>query len=68
MIITRPLKNRIESVKSRSKLTEEQIIARIKKQTDYDNKDLSAFTVIENDGDVPELKEKIISAVEKLTK
>ena len=60
MIITRPLKNRIESVKSRSKLTEEQIIARIKKQTDYDNKDLSAFTVIENDGDVPELKEKVL--------
>lgn len=68
IVITRPLNNRIESVKSRSNLTEEQILARIRKQTDYDNKDLSAFTVIENNSDVNKLKEKLLSVIEILMK
>ena len=68
IVITRPLKDRIESVKQRSNLTEEQIKARINKQTDYDSKDLSLYHVIVNDGDENALKDKVLSLVNNLTK
>ena len=66
LVITRPLKERIESVKTRSNLTEEQIVARINAQVDYQQKDLSPYTVITNDGDQVVLKEKVLSSVKQL--
>lgn len=66
LVITRPLKDRIESVKTRSNLTEEQIIARINAQVDYENKDLSPYSVIINDSDQLALKEKVLSLVKRL--
>ena len=66
IVITRPLKDRIESVKIRSNLAEEQIIARINAQVDYEQKDLSPYTVIINDGNQQSLKEKVLSSVKKL--
>ena len=50
LVITRPLEERIESVKTRSKLNEKEILARVNAQVDYDKLDLSNYTVIENDG------------------
>lgn len=67
LVITRPLKDRIDSVKTRSNLTEEQIKARINAQVNYEQIDLSAYTVIMNDGDKTALKEKVLDAVKKLT-
>ncbi len=63
-VITRPLKDRIESVKVRSKLTEEQILERIRKQVNYDTLDLSTYTVIENSGD----KNKLIATIKRKLK
>ena len=68
IVITRSLKDRIESVKARSNLTEEQILARINKQVDYQNKDLSPYHVIANDGDFNALKDKVLSLVNDLIK
>lgn len=66
LVITRPLKDRIDSVKTRSNLTEEQIKARINAQVNYEQIDLSPYTVIMNDGDKTALKEKVLDAVKKL--
>ena len=66
IVVTRPLADRIQSVKNRSSLTEEQIMARINKQTDYQTKDLKDYQVIVNDGDLSALNEKVISVTEKL--
>ena len=61
IVITRPKKERIESVKTRSKLTEEQVLERINNQIDYENTDLSKYTLLVNDGDQNALNEKILS-------
>ncbi len=63
-VITRPIEARIASVKTRSNLTEERILERVSSQVDYDNMDLSSYTIIENDKGERELKRKI---QEKLT-
>ena len=59
LIISRPLKDRIESVKKRSNLTEEEIISRINAQFNYDIADLKDYTVIINDDNLEGLEEKI---------
>ena len=53
---------RIESVKARSNLTEQQILERMNNQVDYDKIDLSPYTIITND-DMPSLKDKVIKAI-----
>ena len=58
-VVMRNLSDRIEAVKLRSNLTEEQINARINNQVDYLSLDLSKYTVINNDGDVHELTREI---------
>ena len=65
-VITRPLEKRIESVKIRSNLSEEQVLERIKKQVDYDKLDLSPFTIIENFGDLENLKQIVINKIKIL--
>ncbi|MBQ7235810.1 MAG: dephospho-CoA kinase [Clostridia bacterium] len=66
MVITRPKHERVKSVMARSNLTEEQVLARIKNQTDYDNFDLSKYMVIENTGNQTALKEKILNIAKDL--
>lgn len=68
IVITRPLDSRIKSVMARSNLSREQVIVRMKKQTDYDNADLSPYAVIVNDKNVSSLKTKIINALNSLLK
>ncbi len=65
-VITRRLDERINSVKKRSNLTERQILERIKRQVDYDNIDLSPFTVIQNDGDKQALKLQLELQIKEL--
>ncbi|MBQ3115899.1 MAG: dephospho-CoA kinase [Clostridia bacterium] len=62
-VVVRDLEGRIESVKRRSKLSKEQILARINSQFDYENADLSNYIVIENNGTKEQLKEKITDLV-----
>ena len=65
IIITRDKEKRIASVKARSNLSEEEIISRMNAQVDYDKLDLSAFTVIKNDGNISDLAAAIIKAVKE---
>lgn len=66
IVILRPLADRIASVKLRSSLTEEQILSRIKRQTDYEKKDFSPYVVITNDGDKEKLSCAAVEAAKKL--
>ncbi|MBR1983430.1 MAG: dephospho-CoA kinase [Clostridia bacterium] len=66
IVVTRELNTRIESVKTRSNLSEEQIKERIKSQYDYENNDLTNYIVINNDGMVDDLKTKVIEILEQL--
>ncbi len=66
LVVMRPKKDRIESVKTRSKLTEEEILSRIKAQVDYDKLNLSNYIIIENKGSIKELKEKVKSIIETI--
>ena len=64
-VIKRALKERIESIKKRSNLTEKEIRERIEKQFDYDGADLSGYRIINNDGTINQLKEQLKKAIEK---
>ena len=66
IVISRKLDDRINSVKKRSNLTEEQIIARINAQVDYSKIDLSNYKVITNDGDKLALENAILNHIKTL--
>ncbi len=66
IVITRDLHTRISSVKERSKLTEEQILARINAQVDYSTLKLSNYIVITNDGDKNCLQKSVLDYVKSL--
>ena len=68
IVVVREKRERIESVKQRSNLSEQEIIERMDKQVDYDKKDLSPFIVIANDGDEQCLKEKVKKVILELEK
>ncbi len=62
IVIKREESKRIESVKERSKLSEQQIKERINRQVDYDKIDLSKYVVIENNGDKKSFEKKILES------
>lgn len=66
IVLTRPIDQRIQSVITRSNMTKEQVLERINNQFDYENADLSAYTVILNDGNVEKLKENIKTVINSL--
>ncbi len=66
IVIKRALDARIESVKKRSNLSKEQILARINAQVDYSSLDLTNYIVITNDGDKIELEKTILNYVKSL--
>lgn len=63
LVITRDKEKRIESVMARSNMTKEQVLERINAQFDYDAFSATHEIVIENDGDLETLKEKLTSAI-----
>jgi dephospho-CoA kinase len=67
-VITRNKTARINSVITRSNLTEQQVNERILAQFDYDNFTPTREIIIKNDGEINSLKEKIAAAVEKVKK
>lgn len=60
IVIMRDKRTRIESVKTRSNLSEEQIISRMNNQFDYDSADLSDYAVVYNNGSLISLKESVL--------
>ena len=65
IVITRDKNSRIESVKKRSSLTEEHILKRMESQFDYQNADLTPYTVIDNDGS-KDFENKILSVAKNV--
>ncbi len=66
IVITRDKKSRIESVKKRSFLSEEQILTRIDRQIDYDNFDFSKYIVVKNDGAKESLSNGLQDAIKQI--
>lgn len=66
LIVKRDRNLRIESVKNRSKLSQEEIEERINRQVDYDALDTTKYIVITNDSDISELKEKVKNTLHAL--
>ena len=65
IVVLRNKKDRIAAVLARDNTDEKRVVARINNQTDYEKKDLTAYTLIENDGDMSSLLKKVKKAVEK---
>lgn len=63
LIIMRDKKARIESVKLRSNLSEQEVIDRINSQVDYDSLDKTAYVVVENNGTKEQLEELLKNAI-----
>lgn len=68
IIVKRNLNDRIKSVTLRDGLTENQIKKRIKNQFDYENLTNFKHTVIENDGDLNNLKRKTMAVLDEIVK
>lgn len=66
IIVLRDINQRVSSVALRDNLTEMQISKRIEKQFDYSSADLNKYNVIINDGNLFELKQKVISLIQNL--
>lgn len=68
LIVMRDRKSRIESVKIRSDLSEQEVLERINAQIDYDRKDFSDYSIIYNDGDKEKFRKSVLEAVKTLRK
>ncbi len=66
IIVCRALRVRIDAVRARDGLSEEQVLLRIKNQTDYEKREKEGHTLIYNDGDMASLRKKVALAVEKI--
>ncbi len=66
IVIMRDLNSRIQSVKSRSGLSDEEVISRIKNQFDYENLDKNKHTVITNDGKLSDFSAKVKAVVNEI--
>lgn len=65
IVVVRNKEARIAAALARDKTDEKRVLARINNQIDYEKKDLTAYTLIENDGDLSSLSKKVRKAVEK---
>ena len=65
IVVVRNKEVRIAAALARDKTDEKRVLARINNQIDYEKKDLTAYTLIENDGDLSSLSKKVRKAVEK---
>lgn len=63
IVVMRDMEDRIRAVAERDGLSRTQILARIKKQCDYEKNYFSGHTVIYNNGDISSLKEQVVRIV-----
>ena len=68
IVIYRNLEDRISSVISRDGLSKEEVLKRIKNQFDYENNDISAHTIIVNDGVKDNLTDKVKAVISEIEK
>ncbi|MGN0824022.1 MAG: dephospho-CoA kinase [Candidatus Coproplasma sp.] len=67
LVVLRDRRQRIEWVTKRDGLKEEEVINRLNKQFNYDIADFAKYYVIHNDGNIDDLKAKIIKYLSKFT-
>ena len=65
-VILRQEKERIAATCNRDGISKGEVAARIKNQIDYSKKDFSAYTIIENDGDLSTLSRRLAEEIEKI--
>ena len=65
IVIMRNLKDRRDSVKKRSSITEEEIMDRVKSQFDYNLTDTEKYAVIYNDKDIEKFSEEVIKTAKE---
>ncbi|MBO4594342.1 MAG: dephospho-CoA kinase [Clostridia bacterium] len=65
-VIKRDKGKRIEGVKLRAAISEEEIAARMNKQIDYDSFDFTGATIIENEGTESDLKTAVLKAANEI--
>ena len=68
IVIYRNLEDRISSVITRDGLSKEEVLKRIKNQFDYENNDISAHTIIVNDGVKDNLTDKVKAVISEIEK
>ena len=68
IVVMRSLTERINAVMARSGLNEKDVLARIQAQFDYSSIDLGSYYVIENNGDMDELRKKVKKILQNITK
>ena len=68
LVVYRPIDERIAAVCRRDNASEAEVLRRIKNQADYEKIIQEGHTVIYNDGNFVNLKEKVLSALEKITR
>lgn len=66
IIVLRDYAKRIESVKIRSNLHEDEIIRRMNAQVDYEKLDMNSYHVIKNDGGIADLELELEKIINKL--
>ncbi len=64
IVVMRDVRDRISAVKIRDGLSEENISARIKNQFDYENFAKTEHTLLYNNSDITELKDKVCLIIE----
>ena len=68
IVVKRDKEKRIDGVNKRSNLTREETENIMLSQVDYDSLDLSPYIVIENNGTLEDLKEKLSSIIREILK
>ncbi len=68
IVVKRDREKRIDGVNKRSNLTREETENIMLSQVDYDSLDLSPYIVVENDGSLEDLKEKVVSMIKEILK
>lgn len=66
IVILRDKTERIKSVMERSNLTEQEVLARMNSQIEYDKKDFSNYIVIVNNGDKEQLEKDVLAVSTKI--
>ncbi len=68
IVVTKDLEKRIGCIRNRDNLTREEALSRINYQINYDLLDLTKYYVIDNNGDLEQLKQNVTTLLVSLTK
>lgn len=66
IVVKRNLKDRIDSVINRSKLSKQEVLNRVANQIDYETQDFADYFVIENNGSEREFREKVSQVLKQI--